>query len=344
MASSASSVSNRSEETVWTRASSPRDNETPPPSPILSDLDDDDEDSPPAWLSTFPLDEEDTYRTWPVDRRGWPGWTTSDHQLKNDPRIRVFNSLFDISLLDRKAPNLGRGTDYATLRWKWKTRFQRNQNGRWDYVQYVPPWTDPDWDERYVYLGENAAPWPADHPLAKRYAMPGWLQTQRPALRDTDRYLNPTDAAKRWGIYPFQTGQVPNGSSGVTPTQPGFPTVALEIPRWSASTNNFKRTVTIDDLKTERSLYDMGCQSQGTRPSDEGFRSYLEDAATKNVPRGDANWDLADKLLQLHDLVAEKERREQYQSFIFSGSTTNEVRDRRPRIRIKHIRAKMICR
>lgn len=239
----------------------------------------------------------------------------------------MFKALYDIDLLDRTKPadvaaSVGGDRSYGVLRKKWKTRFQRVGNDEWDYVEYVPAWTDPDWDERYVWMGSDDL-WPEDVPQARLYARPGFMQTQRPAMLPSDAVLNPTPAATRWGIYPYRTGQSQqmNGASGVTPTQAGFPTVRLDIPTWSTEQNRARFDVTIDDLNAVRVQY----QALYGNNSDEGFRAHLDNRANL-FEQGSLQWDRADKLLQLFDLVADKETREEYQSLLFSGHTTNEVR------------------
>lgn len=300
---------------------------SPPASPGASS--DADSDSAPSdgWPAGYPLPIDDIYNSWPANDSA-PSSVRSSPQAV-DPRVRYFRSLYNLDLLDRRsavdiAHDVGPGADYAILRKKWKQRFQRDQNGNWDYVEYAPAWTDPEWDERYVYMGV-AAPWPDDHPLARQYAKPGSMQAQRPALRSSDRYLNPSATAKRWGFYPYQTVPTLDGSSGVTPTKLEFPTVPLAIPRWSDSMKAVQTEVTIDDMKLHRQQYEAETQAAGGTPSDEGFRSYLVEA-TNRLPRESELWDLADKLLQLFDLMAEQERRQDYQSMLFSGNTTNEVR------------------
>lgn len=283
-------------------------------------------------LRGYPLDIHDIYDDWPSNPPvGYPSSRTSSRASSLDPRTRQFRSLYNLELLDRQRPldvasTLGPGADLGVLRKRWHRRFQQGSNGDWNYVEYVPAWTDPDWDERYVWTGTNAPAWPADHPLAKQYAKPGLMQTLRPALRDSDNVLNPSAVAKRWGIYPYRTGQTQlNGSSGLTPTQPGFPTVPLDIPTWSYAKNQVWLEVTIDDLKAARNDYDLQMQAANREASDEGFRWYLEDTAN-SVPRGSETWDQADKMVQLFDLCVEQERREEYQHMLFSGNTTNEVR------------------
>lgn len=299
----------------------------------------DEGDDEPFWtddLDGYPLDVEDTYGVWPALARGvaTPNpWKPPSRAPSVDLRARQYRALYDLDLLDRQRPlsntaaTLGPGLGLGVLRKRWQHCFQRAGNGEWNYVEYAPAWTDPNWDERYVWTGTDAPPWPADHPLAKQYALPGLMQTLRPALRDSDRRRNPSATAKRWGFYPYRTGQTQRsmGSSGATPTQPGFPTVPLDIPTWSYAKNQVWHEVTVDDLKAARDLYDSEMRAVKSESTDEGFRRFLEDTAN-SFPWGSEAWDQADKLLQLFDLRVEQERRHEYQRMLFSGNTTNEVR------------------
>lgn len=164
------------------------------------------------------------------------------------------------------------------------------------------------------------------------------MQTQHPALRPGDAAaLNPTAGAKRWGVYPYrragagigtnpqQQQQSAGTSPGVTPTQPGFPTVRLDFPQWSDDKNSAWLEVTVEDLNAARAQH--RAQVGDAAASEEAFRAYLTNLATTVYPRGTLLWDQADKLLRLLDLVADRETREEYQRLLFSGNTTNEVRN-----------------
>lgn len=294
----------------------------------------------------YPLDVESVYRSFPPCSPPPPASPSDDNNI--DPGARKFTAYYDVDLLDRTktadviaAVRADRGDQsYAVLRKKWRTRFQRAGNGSWDHVEYVPAWTDPDWDERYVCLrgpGQDTV-WPSDLPPASLYARRSGMQIQRPALRPGDATaLNPTAGAKRWGVYPYRragagTGTNPQQqqqqsagtSSGVTPTQPGFPTVRLDFPQWSDDKNSAWLEVTVEDLNAARAQH--RAQVGDAAASEEAFRAYLANLATV-YPRGTLLWDQADKLLRLLDLVADRETREEYQRLLFSGNTTNEVRN-----------------
>lgn len=310
---------------------------SPGPSPGASSDSSGDQQAQQAirWPAGYPLPINDTYYSWPPDdATPDPAHTPTPDPV--DPRARTFRSLYNIDLLDRRRPPAaagGPGADYGVLRKKWNTRFQRAHNGGWDYVEYAPAWTDPDWDERYVYTGPNAVAWPADHPLAGQYVKPGTFQTQRPALLASDRALRPTATAKRWGVYPYQAGDrdrsgaaARDGSSGVTPTTlSAFPSVPLARPRWSNAFRALRTVVTVEEIWEQRERYDLETRAAGGESSDEGFRAWLVDATNRLSPETD-EWDLADKVLQLSDFLLDTNRRRDYQSVMFAGHTTNEVR------------------
>lgn len=284
------------------------------------------------WPDDFPLDIHDIY---------YHLWDSNDHvpdppvppRRPVDPGSRQFRPLYNLDLLDRTKPISGISEDYYILRMKWRNRFQQDETGHWDYVQYVPPWTDPDWDERYVYMGPRDHPWPADDVLAQQYAKPGAMQTQRPALRESDAALNPTAAAKRWGIYPYPmdkntTPRSPpdRASSGLSPTSCIFPpTVALDIPQVTPRGAGVQTAVTVEDLQVVREEYIESMKLRGGVPSDDHFQSCLE-GSTFIHEKGSASWDIADKLLKLSNLLAEQEGKLEYQALLFAGNTSDEVR------------------
>lgn len=61
-----------------------------------------------------------------------------------DPRTRELRTFYDISLLTERPDRYPEQVHIAMLRRKWKQKFLESSVGKWDYVEYVPPWTDPD--------------------------------------------------------------------------------------------------------------------------------------------------------------------------------------------------------
>lgn len=251
----------------------------------------------------------------------------------HDPRRRNFDSLYPLAWLVTDPGINGGASSYplapiGRLRTRWRQAFQQNANGDWNYVEYVPAWSDPDWTSRYTYI-RNVADENMDD-IARQYAKPGMLQNQRPAMRPNDASLNPTEAAKRWGIYPWPTwdgleGHVYlKGWSGVTPRMPGFPTVQLDQPRFSPDAGGMVAAVTVDDLAKERQRLEEQRKHHGLETTNEDFRQKLVDISI-DPKAGPIKTEKAASLLALLEAVQRIEEREEYQRLLFGGSTTNEA-------------------
>lgn len=82
------------------------------------------------------------------------------------------------------------------------------ESGSWEFVQYVPEWTDPQWADPAL-LVERDKPEPSRTlPLEK---------SLRPAQLAKDAMYNPTPYAKRFGVFPGRT----DGRSRLSPTADG---------------------------------------------------------------------------------------------------------------------------
>ncbi|KAK8080782.1 hypothetical protein PG997_008600 [Apiospora hydei] len=79
-------------------------------------------------------------------------------------------------------------------------------DGSWNFVLYIPEWTDPAWDPAWerIYGTDQKRP---------RFQRDG-MQNLRPALRAEDVLRNPTPYARRWGIPSDRT----DGRSRTSPT------------------------------------------------------------------------------------------------------------------------------
>ncbi|KAK8127368.1 hypothetical protein PG984_008476 [Apiospora sp. TS-2023a] len=79
-------------------------------------------------------------------------------------------------------------------------------DGSWNYVVYVPDWSDPAWDPT----------WERIYGTDKKRLRPqsDVFHTLRPALRPEDAVRNPTASARRWGI----PGDRTDGRSRTSPT------------------------------------------------------------------------------------------------------------------------------
>lgn len=253
-----------------------------------------------------------------------------------DPRRRDFDSLYPLDWLvtDPAASLAGAGAaayrpaPLGRLRTQWQQAFQQNANGDWNYVEYVPAWSDPDWSSRYTYTRNVAA---ADmDEIARQYAKPGMLQNQRPALRPEDAALNPTDVAKRWGIYPWQAWEglegrfALKGWSGITPRAARFPTVQLDQPRFSPDSGQVVDVVTVEDLSNERQRLQEWRARRGLETTNEDFRQSLRNISL-DPAAGPVRTEKAASLLAMLEALERMEERAEYQRLLFAGSTTNEV-------------------
>jgi hypothetical protein len=78
--------------------------------------------------------------------------------------------------------------------------------GAFDYVSYIPPWTDPDYrEDRALHHGDFVYVHRPERDVLSRL---------RPALRPEDAPRNPTPYALRWGINPDRK----DGRSRLSPT------------------------------------------------------------------------------------------------------------------------------
>lgn len=219
------------------------------------------------------------------------------------------------------------------LQTQWQTKFQRNDNGDWSYVEYIPAWTDPDWDQRFIYIHQAATE--GGDVRTANYAKPGLLQTLRPALLPSDAQYNPTAEAKRWGFYPHRTqyddtdiryvAEVPEGASGTTPTEPRFLDVPLLEPQVTARGQGVQDSVTIEDWDAERAAFDKVCVDRGIEPTEKAFLDAL--MAAWQGPSSPAQNSRALALLTLWNLRERKEEMDEHQRMLFQGYTSQEVRE-----------------
>lgn len=283
-----------------------------------------------TWPPGFPLDhavyDQAPCADWSPPRKSKPA--------PNDPRRRDFESLYPIGWLVNAAPPAS-GTSYplapiGQLRTQWQQAFQQAANGAWHFVEYVPAWSDPDWSTRYTYTRAPGLDSGSDA-LARQYAKPGLLQTQRPALRAEDALLNPTAAAKRWGVYPFQAWEGLEGRfvtwkgwSGTTPKGAEFPTIALDQPRFSVALGRMMNVLTVADVVDERQKITASRTAVGRETSDDDFRKALR-AVALDVNAEPARADVAGSMLALFESMHRSEERLDYQRLLFAGNTSNEV-------------------
>lgn len=199
--------------------------------------------------------------------------------------------------------------------------------GEMQYVEFVPPWTDPDWSSRFIFTGQPGQD-PVNDPQYQMYAKQGLLQTQRPALRDEDGLRDLSAAAKRYGVDPTMMDDAMYGKSGTTPTQGSF-NVPLGNPQVTPSNQGIRNVVDRDDYDALFTQYRNAVAGQGGMATEDDFKRVLNHVAAGNVnPTLGAACDaqIAAALLQYMDGLDKLVLRDEYQRILFSGSTSNEVR------------------
>lgn len=255
-----------------------------------------------------------------------------DMTAEND-RLRHLISLYPFQFLDpsgilRPASPRDQPLPIGQFRKEMYQRMaQTGDGGKMEYVEFVPPWTDPDWSSRFIFTGQ-AGQDPVNDPQYKMYAKQGFLQSQRPALRDEDGLRDLTPAAKRYGVDPTKMEDAMYGNSGVTPTQGTF-SVQLGNPRVTPSNQGVKNVVDKDDYDALYDRFRNAVAGRGGLATDEDFKQVLRNVAAGNVhpALGEAcDAQIATALLGLSDVLDQLVLRDEYQRVIFGGSSSNEVR------------------
>lgn len=199
--------------------------------------------------------------------------------------------------------------------------------GQMQYVEFIPPWTDPDWSSRFIFTGQPGQD-PVNDPQYKLYAKRGFLQSQRPALRDEDGLRDLTAAAKRYGVDPTMMDDAMYGNSAATPTQGSF-NIQLGNPRLTPSNQGVRNVVDRDDYDVLFTQYRDAVAGQGGMATEDDFKRVLNHVAAGNMnPTLGAACDaqIAGALLQYIDGLDKLVLRDEYQRILFGGSTSNEVR------------------
>lgn len=83
--------------------------------------------------------------------------------------------------------------------------------GQWEYIEYIPEWTDPLWHDSELHMEEDGKAQFSVRPYSV-------LRYLRPAHLAQDRPQNPTTMATRYGIFPGRH----DGRSRMTPTRQTF--------------------------------------------------------------------------------------------------------------------------
>ncbi|KAK8052200.1 hypothetical protein PG993_003585 [Apiospora rasikravindrae] len=131
-------------------------------------------------------------------------------------------------------------------------------DGSWNFVLYIPEWTDPAWDPNWerVY-GSNQK-----KPRFQRDV----LQNLRPALRAEDAPRNPTPYARRWGMPSDRT----DGRSRTSPT-------FSRTRDFSAGIHDTIVTRVMDDAMRAR------CREETLKRIDQGTTAYRGDGIAPEI-------------------------------------------------------------
>lgn len=187
---------------------------------------------------------------------------------------------------------------------KNRPKHMKKPDGTWEYVQFIPRWTDPDWDDEYKFIEAPGA----DPVRMKRVG--DVFSKLRPALLLKDALKNPTAMAKRFGMHPDQH----DGRSRISPSMSLTRRVGLPIRRLTPS-GHMKAYVDFEDLEAAKIHY----LHEGLADTDEALQLRLQSDCTSNDV---AVAELAAALLALRQTIEEDKN---YQRALFHQFTTDEV-------------------
>ncbi|PSR82918.1 hypothetical protein BD289DRAFT_293655 [Coniella lustricola] len=257
------------------------------------------------------------------------------NQVPDDVLGRVWESLYDINLLVLPKAYDPPAVPLGDLRLGWKSMFEQEDNGEWEYVEYCPPWTDPWWNHRFVYIHGADISHEKDA-LLYSYAREGILQKQRPALLPEDRQRNPTEGAKRWGFYPFHSrfgrtnnlysSEIPSGHSGTTPILPGFPRIPLRIHAPTPSSQEVRDSVSVADIDVMREEYVQNTEADASAYNEDDFGRYLWET-WQNAQKNSQADAVGHAIYTLWEWMRRKEELEAYQRMLFANNTAQELID-----------------
>lgn len=167
-------------------------------------------------------------------------------------------------------------------------------NGDKTFVQWIPYWSDPQWNDEYFTFDEDGKKMEqaAVHPLDK----------QRPALLPKDYLRRPTPYAQRFGIHAHQS----DGRSRMSPTT--STTRHAQLSHIQDTLTGRKDYLTIEDA--DSLLHD--------RPSDMTSARYLRSLLAENK----GITEHLEAYLRLHEMIEEDEA---WQQVAFLNITTDEV-------------------
>ncbi len=184
-------------------------------------------------------------------------------------------------------------------------------DGSFEYVVFVPSWTDPELVEPAVLTrGEQAF----GKGLADTHVVIGdTTQTSRPAVLPKDMHRNPTPYALRYGMHPF----APEGRSRLSPPVSLTRRVGLAQPiQTPEGPKHYLDPAGGEALQRE---FEADARNRGVDPATVSFKEYVD----KLSQNQDTFPDIYRAALELHDLIEEDE---DYQRLVFRNVTTSQVR------------------
>lgn len=165
---------------------------------------------------------------------------------------------------------------------------------RRDYYEYVPPWTDPEFE--------------AERPTGKGFFRGNFFNRMYPAQTDESLAKNPTEMAKRYGIHPNRT----DGRSGLSP--------AWAISRRYQLQNG--ESVGAEDI--DRFLQENYFASKEAKASGESIDEYIKKQSLRVAKTGEEV-----KLLEMWKICRKHtediQQDQNFQRLVFDGYTTDEL-------------------
>lgn len=188
-----------------------------------------------------------------------------------------------------------------------------NFNGEFSYIEYIPGWTSPKFDSDKEYFGVEGQ----DEVTFQRWKYSFWARL-RPAQALVDSFYNPTEMAKRYGIYPNRQ----DGRSRLSPADAASRKVQLDKPI-SMPNGTLKSFVDVKHYEWVRSHEYLNQENASNVAAGQTFESFLVERskANANVQQQDST-EVYEKLLLLHKQIADDQ---EYQRAFFKEFTTDEV-------------------
>ncbi|TLD18055.1 hypothetical protein PspLS_10513 [Pyricularia sp. CBS 133598] len=244
---------------------------------------------------------------------------TPDNRFDDQQWNAVFGSLINWdtveSLIQRRgttriqyqnhvSPNAGQ--------WLLPEPRRRKIAGHIDHYEYVPTWTDPDYESE-------------DRKAARTTA--SFVATQVPGKGDRPQSVEPTQFAKKYGVYPGRD----DGRSMLSPTDP---TVKLDNDKAFWFKKAWKKEVDKEVLIYVRKfVFEPQRNPENMFPGDNReFRRFLEansqtvaPGVGNNKKRGAYPPEMFKACLEYHNNLKEKNGPRDYQRYMFGGFDVDEL-------------------